>query len=235
MPLPSQLPQWAARALTGGLIGAGVSEIENRTLLSDADPKLKHVNDVLGAVTGGIAGQGGKATLAALAAWPAKQMALLGVNTGKKYVDLQIPKAKIDLEAANAGREAATAARDAANLNHESSQMQLNGLKGLRTAALLGGGGYLVYKAIQALRERNAANEKAKRPVSAKPKGGANKLRIDIPANKLSPEFLESLAHDLHADAPIKGESAVLQYPKSSSVTTQDRVDMIQHLLSRVV
>jgi hypothetical protein len=173
------------KILLGTGLGAGASGIENATLLDDADPKLKGINLVLGAIAGGLIGQGGKARLAGLLGIPTKQMALFGVNSADKFVDLQIPKARLDVEAAGLNRDAAKA--------------QMYGLLGLGGAGL----GYLGYKVYDKYRDAKKKKERQQElRDNPRPQRGPSRLKIEIPAGKLDNDFYNALARGLVIDNP---------------------------------
>ena len=124
-----------------GVAGAGV---ENQALLPDMDPHLKAINLGMGAVTGLRGGQKGWGK--ALGPLALKEMALLGLNTGKKYVDIQQPIAETNLETARLNQQAAATNAQRAQSMSPATIAQL----GMAGAGLAGaaGMGYYLYNTI---------------------------------------------------------------------------------------
>lgn len=142
---------WKRRTALSALLGMGVGHVENKTLLSDYDDNIHHINTTLGGVTGGVMGALAKnnpqaALLAGAVPWVGKQLGLLGIGTGKKFVDLQIPVAEKNLESAKLNQiTAEIQARKAQRMS--AGDMAQIGMAGAGLGAA-GGLGYYLYKTI---------------------------------------------------------------------------------------
>lgn len=135
----------ASRALINAGLGLGVATLENETLLHDADPNLQHINQFLGALTGGTTPATGIGKHI-LKAWVPKQMAMFGLNAYDKSVKQQLPIANTQLDTAVKALETAKIQADAAK-NISTSDIARLGLAGAGIGAA-GGLGYYLYNTL---------------------------------------------------------------------------------------
>jgi ribosomal protein S18 acetylase RimI-like enzyme len=100
--IAAKLPPAVAKFLTGRLAfmgaGAAASALENKYVFDNSD-SLDKTNLLLGAVTGLLL-KNKKTRYPALAAWPVKQMGLLGVGAYQKDAPLRHETARLNLESA---------------------------------------------------------------------------------------------------------------------------------------
>ena len=150
-PLATALLKNAAlrRALIGGGLGFVGSTLENQTLLSDANPSLKHTNQFLGTLAGaGASKTRGAQEIAEYLGktWIPKQFVTFGLNEGDKYIREQVPIANTQLETATKALETAKIQADAAK-HFGASDMARLGLAGAGLAGA-GGLGYYLYNTL---------------------------------------------------------------------------------------
>ena len=185
----------AKRMLVGGGLGLLGSQVENQTLLKDYDPSLKAINSTLGTATGGIAGLAGLkhpgVALSTLASWPIKQLGILGVGTGKKYVDIQQPIAEKNLETARTTLETARIQSEQAKHMSPSDLAQL----GLAGAGLAGAGGlgYYLYNSMGPGKKKTAP--KVTVTLDGKNKG-QTQVEGDMDTLELSKQLHQALRRD---------------------------------------
>jgi hypothetical protein len=198
-----------SRAIAGGLIGAGASEAENQALLGHMSPEMHRINNLIGAATGAVlGGHGLKSQIGAgaAAAWPFKTMGLVGTGLGQEYIDTQ--QAMMDKKLMTAILEAQTAERQNKYLGMNNIPALLTSLAALGGA---GGLGYYLYK--------KYGPKKRKKPGETTLKGTPNrrrqKVKIDVPAESLPPEFFRSLVNvDDMDDALMKANPEIIDLAK---------------------
>lgn len=182
----------------GALAGLGASELENRTLLPDSDSGTKGINRIMGAVSGGMLPHGPAAALGSLTF---KQLGLGALNSYQKDAPMRARISDTNLSAAQAAERTSKTNLETAGIAREQAgkwSPEAKALAGLAGAGILGAG---IYGANSLLHGSRAKKEKQ---VSVE-KGDAaarkrQKVRFDVPAESLPPEFFRSLAHVDDAD-----------------------------------
>lgn len=170
-----------------GAGGAGLSLLENASLLKDQPEEIKHINTVLGAVTGAaMSSKDPKVKATALLSWPIKQMALAGVGKAEQFrqdqsalLDKKMQAAEIDLAAAEARRRAASGNKVLAY--------------SFLIPAILGGGG-LAYYAWNKRKRENQAGRYATVDEHGR-QHGKKRVKIEVPASALPDAFFDSLVN----------------------------------------
>jgi len=165
--------------------GTGVAALENKLVGENLPDALKHVNLGIGGVTGLLAASPVHRA-AALSSLPFKQLGLFGIGSLDKFRRQQ--QGLIDTNLATAKINRQTAALEGENAGSRNRLMAA-----FLIPALLGGGA-LAYHAY--------SQRKKKRPEGyttigqrGSGSGSARKVKIDVPASALPPEFFSSLVH----------------------------------------
>jgi hypothetical protein len=183
----------SAPTVTGGLGGLGLGHLETEGIRQyfggDANPYTGKLNPLLGAVVGAMMGNRfgkvlptGKLGPAELFAntWVPKSLLIGGTDVAMRMAEQQA-------SLASKGVDAARAQENAAKILAAS----ILGVGGLGA----GYGGYKMYenKQKEKAKKERAAKKKERETVKGKPNRRRQKVRIDVPAESLPPEFFESL------------------------------------------
>lgn len=186
------------RVIAGGLAGAGLSELENRHYLSEIGEKNQDINSLIGTITGAAlpTRHAGKALLS----WPFKTLGMLYRADKNKEVENQLPIARMQLQAAEAGVTAASAQQAAADQQRRAAIWgAVPGALGSLTLA--GGLGLLVHE----LRKREQRRKGTVRVRLPTRNPSDQETMVDIP--------LEVLPHTTYKDVlrdtrrKLRGES----------------------------
>ena len=187
MNAPVPRNSWAIPAFAAGV---GLSALENQYIVPDLDPGLKRVNWGIGGLTGlMMASRDPKMRALGMSGFPLKQLGLFGINSVDKLRQQQQSLVDANLGVANVNRQTAELNRsDAASRGR-------NALLFLIPALLAGGGlGYLGWSQYQKSKNKSkiprygTLSEKGKRT-------SGDKIRIDVPAHAIPPEFYSSLTN----------------------------------------
>jgi hypothetical protein len=181
--------------------GVGLGALENQYVAPDLDPGLKKVNLGIGGLTGYMLASPDPRTRAlAMSSLPFKQLGLFGISSADKLRRQQQALVDANLGVANINRQTAELNRsDAASRGR-------NALLFLIPALLAGGGlGYLGWSQYQKKKQKipryGTVSEKGKRP-------SGEKIRIDVPARAIPPEFFSSLTQ---ADSSPRAYTRLMQ------------------------
>jgi hypothetical protein len=213
---------------------------------SEALPFTQWLNTALGALAGGAAPRVGKDKVDSAKfltqAWVPKSLAIGGTDVGLRYAGgqaalsekaLEAARQKVEaakqeveagkqqLEAARIGTEAAKSQGEAAESIAGAGKDVSNALKalvGLGGAAGLTYGGYKLYEHINKMLKKKNRKPKGDVTVKGKPSRKRHKVKIDVPAEALPPEFFSSLIDVDDAEhARMKAPAALLPGPKKAS------------------
>lgn len=169
-----------------GGAGVGLSMLENNTLLEDQPDSIKHINAVLGGVTGATFGAGNPETkaLAALS-WPVKQLALLGVGKAEQFRQDQAGLLDKKLRIAETEQQTARVNQDAAGGNKAL-------LASFLVPAILGGGG-LAYYAYNKRKKDTQGGRYSTLDERGPHQPAKKRIRIDVPTSALPDDFFDTL------------------------------------------
>lgn len=211
----------ATRSALGAGAGVGLSALENKLI---DDPGLEKVNLGLGAATGGMIGYGGRPGAGALSGLALKQMALLGTNAFMKDAPLRAEAARNNAEAAKANLATEQIKKDQAG-------KWSNQDKVLAALAAAGVGAAGIYGVNSILARR----KKPKTTDNAVLKGDPGtprrqKLKIEVPASSLPPEFFQSLV-----DADDRDRALTTLQTKTACIEVElDRSQILAGLVADV-
>ena len=170
--------------------GVGLASLENRYVVPDLDPGLKNVNLGIGGLTGlMLASPDPKWQLAAIGTLPFKQLGLFGISSMDKLRKQQQSLVDANLQVADINRQTAELNRSDAAGKGRAMLMFL--LPALAAGGALGYMGWSQYK-------KNRDKDKIPRYGTVAEKGtrrGGEKIRIDVPARAIPPEFFRSLTN----------------------------------------
>ena len=208
-----------ASPLKGTAAGVGLSALENATVLGDADPTTKHMNLVLGGVTGlGMGGAGKEHQMARLAGWPLKEVGLMGYDAGKKFVNVQQPIAETNLDAARLNKDTAQLVADKAK--HISPQDIGSLITGMAAAGGAAGLGYYLYHKIGPGKKPAAPKVTIQLPKTHGTNGSSIEMEAD-PVN-LSKNLYKSLARDAKRKLRQEARAGVIHEKKKPEEQEQE-------------
>jgi hypothetical protein len=178
----------SARPLMYGLGGLGLAALENAYVGHELPPELKNVNMGLGGITGLLYANPNPAIrAAALGSVPLKEMGLFGIGALDKLRKQQQSLVDANLQVADVNKDTAEIQR-----SNASGQKLLSSLFLLPALAAGAGLGYLGYEKWRKAKERipryRTVGERGRES------GARSKIRIDIPATAVPPEFYKSLS-----------------------------------------
>lgn len=177
LPLEKILP-WAA----GGL---GIAALENKLVGENLPPELQNVNLGIGGVSGMLAANPAHRAQV-LSSLPFKQMALFGIGAIDKLRRQQ--QALTDTNLATAKINQNTASMEGENASGKAKQVAA-----FLIPALLGSGALAYYAYNQRKKDRAKGFETVGQRGTTNREH--NKVKIDVPASALPPEFFSSLVH----------------------------------------
>ncbi len=181
--LPSNVPLEKLLPWVAG--GVGVAALENKLVGENLPPELQHVNLGIGGVSGLLAANPSHRAQV-LSSLPFKQMGLFGIGAVDKLRRQQ--QELTDTNLATAKIHQNTAAMEGSNASGRAKQVAA-----FLIPALLGSGALAYYA------YNNRKKQKAKGYETVGQRGTANrdhrKIKIDVPASALPPEFFSSLVH----------------------------------------
>lgn len=180
------------RPVVGALAGFAGSSLENQALLDDSDPRLKHINQFLGTLTGVTAPAKGLGKHL-LRAWVPKQFAMFGLDAYDKSVKQQVPIANTQLQTAVKALETAKIQADAAKRFSPTDLAQM-GLAGAGLGAA-GGLGYYLYNTMGPGKKKPSPRVTVTLPT--KEKGDAEtQISGDMDTLDLSKELYKRMKRD---------------------------------------
>lgn len=166
--------------------GLGIAALENRFVAPDIPEELKKVNLGIGGITGYLlTSPDPKVRFAALSSIPAKQLGLFGIGAVDKLRRQQQSLVDANLGVASVNRSTAEIQRDNAAAAGRRALMFL--------LPALAAGGALGYMGYERWKKRKS---QIPRYQTTRQKGvsrSGQKVKIDIPASALPPEFFRSL------------------------------------------
>jgi len=185
------------KALPWILGGIGVSGLENKLVGEHLPPELKNVNLGIGGVTGMLASNP-EHRFAALSSLPLKQMGLFGIGAIDRLRQQQQNLTDTNLATARINQRTAA-------IEGQNSGSKAKMLAAFLAPALLGGGALAYYAWNQRKKQRP---EGYKTVGSRGEPNSSRKVKLDIPASALPPEFFSSL---IRADNSPRGRVRVLE------------------------
>lgn len=186
------------KALPWILGGVGVSGLENKLVGENLPTELKNVNLGIGGVTGMLASNPAH-RFAALSSLPLKQMGLFGVGAIDRLRKQQQMLTDTNLSTAKIHRQ--TAAMEGQNAGSKAKIIMA-----FLAPALIGSGA-LAYHAFNQRKKQRPEGYKTIGQ-SGVGSGNSRKVKLDIPASALPPEFFSSL---IQADKSPRGRVRVLE------------------------
>jgi hypothetical protein len=178
----------SSRPLMYGLGGLGIAALENAYVGKELPPELKNVNLGLGGITGLLyASPDPKLRAAALGSVPLKEMGLFGIGALDKLRKQQQSLVDANLDVADVNKQTAEIQR-----SNASGQKLLSGMFLIPALAAGAGLGYLGYEKWRKAKEKipryRTVGERGRES------GARSKIRIDIPATAVPPDFYKSLS-----------------------------------------
>lgn len=189
------------QALPYALGGVGLAALENKFIAGEAPPELQKVNLGIGGITGYLlTSPDPKVRFAALASVPTKQLGLFGIGAADKLRRQQQSLVDANLGIANINRGTA-------------EQQQANAARAGRVALAfllpaLAAGGALGYMGYERWKKRKQTIPRYKTVGEKGRSRAGQKIRIDVPATALPPEFFSSLTD---ADDSPRAHTRLLQ------------------------
>ena len=174
------------QALPYALGGVGLAALENRFIAPETPPELKKVNLGIGGITGYLlTSPDPKVRFAALASVPTKQLGLFGIGAADKLRRQQQSLVDANLGIAQINRGTA-------------EQQQTNAARTGRIALAfllpaLAAGGAVGYMGYERWKKRKQSIPRYKTVGEKGHSRSGQKIRIDVPATALPPEFFQSL------------------------------------------
>jgi hypothetical protein len=229
--LKSQLPTagQASRYALGAGIGTGAAALENSTVSSDLSDNSKLYNLLLGGSVGLFGSK--KGLPAAAGAYLPKSLALHYLDAYKKDAPLRHQTAQLNAAAAadsktTAGTQLATAQAEQASKGQWSTQDKI---MAALAAAGIGGVGIYGINSILNRKKKSKGGPATKEILKGDPSTPRRqKLKIEVPASSLPPEFFQSLV-----DADDRERALTTLSTKTASFEFEvDRAEMLAGLAS---
>lgn len=201
------------QALPYALGGLGIAALENRFIAPEIPPELKKVNLGIGGITGYLlTSPDPKIRFAALASVPTKQLGLFGIGAVDKLRRQQQSLVDANLGVAQVNRSTAEMNRDNAAATGRRALMFL--------IPALAAGGAIGYMGYERWKKRKSQIPRYQTMGQKGISRGGQKIKIDVPASALPPEFFNSL---INVDDSPRSRTRFMELSPGADVQPLDK------------